>query len=120
VRRRWRTTTRLGAQFNQDNGPGYFDYWLYRASQQVRYVAETWELKAQARLNYYDYLAQPVSSTDPSIRHKTLFIASLRGEKQLSRRLKLFADLEFEQSLSNLDTDQYRVRTASAGLDWQF
>lgn len=120
ARRHWRTVTRLNVQFNQDNGPGYFDYGLYRFTQQLRYVAADWDLKVQARVSYYDYAQQPISSTDPTVREKTLVAAGFRGERKLTKHLKLFADYQYEQSFSNLTTDEYRVQTVMAGIDWEF
>jgi hypothetical protein len=119
-RRRWRTVTRLTFQLNEDNGPGYFDYRLYKAAHQLRYVAPNWELKGQVRVSRYDFVNQPVSSADPARREKTLVAAGLRAERKVTKHLTLFADYEHEQSLSNRSTDEYRVHRVSAGVDWQF
>lgn len=119
-RRRWRTVTRLIVQLSEDNGPGYFDYRLYKAAQQVRYVTLNWELKGQVRVSHYDFVNQPVSNADPARREKTLVAAGLRAERKVTKHLMLFADYEHEQSLSNRSTDKYRVHRVSAGVDWQF
>jgi len=42
----------------------------------------------------------------------------LRGEKSLRKWLKLFAEYEFEHSLSNRLTDDYQVNTITGGLEW--
>ena len=39
AKRRWRTTTRLSFQLNDDNGPGFFDY--YRYQRRSRFVTLT-------------------------------------------------------------------------------
>jgi hypothetical protein len=36
-KRRWRTTTKLGFELNEDNGSGYFDYKRYYVAQQLRF-----------------------------------------------------------------------------------
>jgi hypothetical protein len=118
--RRWRTVTRLEFLANQDNGPGYFDYQRYRASQQLRFVAKQWEAKVQARVSYYDFSHQTASDSDPELRAKTLLDISLRAERRLSKQLKLFADYTFEKSLSNRPADEYHVNKVAGGLDCGF
>lgn len=120
TRRRWRTATRLGFQANQDNGSGFYDYRRYLASQQLRYVAPTWEIKAQGRVSFYDFESQQVSATDPELRRKAIVTTSLRGEKKLGERFKVFAEYEYEQSLSNRTVDEYRVNRVAGGLGFEF
>ena len=120
ARRRWRTVTRLNCLFNEDNNSGYFDYRLYKLTQQIRCVARPWEFKVQARVSRYDFVAQTVSVTNPSLREKTLIAAGARAERELNRHLKLFADYDYEASLSNRQSDEYRAHKVSAGADWQF
>ena len=119
-KRRWRTTTKLGFELNQDNGSHFYDYFRYQLSQQLRYRTDTWEVKGQAKVYRYDYAHQTVSAIDPTKRNKTLLVLNLRGEKKLTHSLKLFAELEHERSIANLSFDQYRVNTAIAGVDWEF
>jgi hypothetical protein len=118
--RRWRTVTRLEVLANSDNGPGYFDYQRYRASQQMRYVAKNWEAKAQGEISYYDFSHQTASDSDPELRAKTLLEISLRAERRLSKNVKLFADYTFAESLSNRPADEYRVNKVAGGLDCGF
>ena len=120
TRRRWRTTTRLGFQANQDNGPGFYDYRRYSASQQLRYVAPTWELKAQGRVSFYDFESQQVSTTDPEFRQKAIANVSLRGERKLGKHWSLFAEYEYEQSLSNRAVDEYRANRVVGGVGVEF
>jgi hypothetical protein len=119
-RRRWRTTTRLGFQANQDNGPGFYDYRRYLVSQQLRYVAPTWEIKAQGRMSFYDFQFQRVSASDPELRQKAIVNASLRGEKKLGKHWSLFAEYEYEQSLSNRAEDEYRANRVAGGVGVEF
>jgi hypothetical protein len=120
ARRRWRTSTRLGFQANADNGPGFYDYRRYLVAQQLRYVAPGWELKVQGRVSYYDFDAQRVSATDPELRQKAIVSASLRGQKRLGKHWSLFAEYEYEQSLSNRSLDEYRANRVAAGLGVEF
>lgn len=58
--RHWRTTSKLGYMYNQDNGSGYFDYDRLLFSQQLRWANPLWEFKANARFGWYYY---PVQTT---------------------------------------------------------
>ena len=118
--RRWRTVTRLQFLANRDSGSGYFDYQRYQASQQLRYVTKEWEAKVQGRISYYDFSSQAASDSDPDPRAKTVVGVSLRGERRLSKYLKLFADYSFERSLSNRAADEYRVNRVAGGVDYGF
>jgi len=121
--RRWRTTTRLGFQVNRDNGPGFYDYARYLATQQFRYVAPAWEFKLQGRIYYYNFDHQSVSltdSTDPHRRQKAVAGVSVRGERKLGKQLKLFAEYEYEKSLSNRAVDEYQANKIAGGVGWEF
>lgn len=117
--RRWRSTAKLGVEINEDNGSGYFDYKRYFVSQQLRFRAGGWELRAQGSLRFYDYALQTVSATDPAKRNKMLVIAGFRAERSLAKKLKLFAEFEHESSLANVTYDAYRVNLVYAGVDWE-
>jgi hypothetical protein len=118
--RHWRTNLKLGLQRNTDNGGGYYDYWRPQFTSQLRYQAKTWEVRAEARVSYYDYDHQRVDDADSERRSKTYLRLGLRGEKSLTKKLKLFGQFEHEQALSNWELDQYRANTAWIGLGWEF
>jgi hypothetical protein len=120
ARRRWRTLSRLQFLANEDQGSGYFDYRRYQASQQWRYVATEWEAKVQARIACYDFIHQAVSATDPDSRAKTVVGVSFRGERRISKYVRLFADYSFEQSLSSRTADEYRLNRIAVGVDCGF
>jgi hypothetical protein len=117
ARRRWRTTTRLSFQLNEDNGPGFFDYYRYQAAQQVRYVNDRWDVKASGKASYYDFVRQPATLSDPSSREKTLLTFLLRVDRKLMKHLKIFAEFEHEHSLSNRPSEEYRVNRIVGGID---
>jgi hypothetical protein len=118
--RRWRTLTRVGVERNSDNGPGYYDYFRYRFSQQLRYRKNDWEIQGELRVSLYDYDHQTVSLADLSRRWKTNVGFGLRGEKTIYKTVKSFLRYEHEQSISNLFSDEYAGNTVMAGFDWQF
>jgi hypothetical protein len=118
--RHWRTLSKLSLQRNEDNGGGYYDYWRPQLSEQLRYQAATWELRAEARISYYHYDRQPIANLGSPTREKTYLRFNLRAEKTLRKSLKAFAQFEHEEALSNLDIDRYSANTFSAGIDWEF
>jgi len=119
ARRRWRSFTRLSFQANTDNGSGFYDYYRYQVSQQMSYVAHSWDLRASARASYYDFSIQPATLTDGSTRAKTLVTFSLRAEKRLVKQLKLFAEWEHERSISNRPVEEYFVNKVVGGIDFE-
>lgn len=120
TKRRWRSSTRLAFESNQDNGSGYYDYTQYRVVEQLRYRASSWEVSAQASLAYYDFPNQPVSLTDPTERHRTGLHLTLRGEKRLSKHWSVYAAYDYERSFSNLEVERYQANLGSGGVEFAF
>lgn len=116
----WRTVTRLSLQFNQDNGDGYYEFLRPLVSEQIRYRAPSWELRAEARLSYYGYAYQRIGDLTSPLRHKSYIRWNVRGEKSLTKNLKLFAQYEYETAISNIKIDEYDVNTISGGVEWEF
>ena len=115
-KKRWRTVTRGGFESVSDNGSGFFDYYNYRLTQELRYRREKWEAQARVRLSHYDYLTQPLSAADPARRRKTLVVVGLQAERQLAKHLKCFAGYTWERSLSNLSFDDYQANVVTGGF----
>jgi hypothetical protein len=118
--RRWRSTTKVALELNEDNGSGYFDYRKYQVGEQLRYRASTWEIQGQLKFNYYDYSVQRVSQADVAKRDRTGFLFALRAEKNITKSLKCFANYEHESVMSNRAFDAYQVNTISGGLEQEF
>jgi hypothetical protein len=117
--RRWRATTKFSYKLNQDNGSGYFDYVRFQLSEQVRYRTASWEISAEAKAGYYDYVIQRVDGDGPVRQRAELrFIA--RVERQFTNWLRGFSEYEFEQTLANQDIEEYTVNVVTAGLMWEF
>jgi len=114
-KKRWQTTTRAGFEANNDNGSGFYDYYNYRLTQELRFREKNWEARARARLSYYDYLTQPVGADDPSKRHRTLVAVTLLAERKLAKHLKVFASYTWEKSSSNLSFDNYQASIMTGG-----
>ena len=50
----------------------------------------------------------------------TIVNITLRGERKLGKHWGLFAEYEYEQSLSNRALDEYRASRVSGGVDVEF
>jgi hypothetical protein len=118
--RHWRTTTKLSMERNDDNGGGYYQFWRPQFSEQLRFQARGWEFRGEARLSYYDYDHQRVGGPASDLRAKAYLRLGVRAEKSITKSLKLFGQYEYEQALSNLAFDRYRVNTVTGGVDWEF
>jgi hypothetical protein len=117
---RWRSITKLGFQYEQDNGGGFYDYYLYSLSEELRFTTKNWEIKGTAGVSYYDFPVQPAEPTSPS---PTLDITTLnltlRAERRLYKSLKLFGSFAYERALSNQPESQYKVNVLTGGLRWE-
>jgi hypothetical protein len=117
--RRWRTTTRLSARWNEDNGSGFFNYTRGQVSEQVRFRTRNWELEGEARLAHYDYALQ---TADDGVSHRDRTDVAFRAsiERRLLGSLKIFAEYNYERTLANRASEKYTVNTCSGGLNWGF
>jgi len=118
--RRWRATTKLAAKQSEDSGSGYFDYSKLQAGEQILFRTEIWEISAEAKLAHYAYPVQTVSVADLAKRRSTEWGLNLRCERRVSRFLKIFAEYDHAQTISNLALEQYVVNTVRGGLNWTF
>jgi hypothetical protein len=117
--RHWRSRTRLLFGMNGDNGVGYYDYRRYRAIQRFGYYRKSWQVSIEGKVLYYDYLRQPVPGGS-DIRQLWEYLAGLHAEKNVWKKLKVFADYEYETVKSNFQFERYNVNTISGGVDWEF
>ena len=120
--RHWGSTLRGGVDINRDNSSGYFDFKKYFVSAQMSVDLGTWHFQPRAVFGVYDYDVQVAGFTDTSyfLRRKMTLLLNCRVEKQLSRKLKVFGEVENERSQGNEDDDKYRVNRVFGGLSWDF
>ena len=69
---------------------------------------------------YYDYPVQTVNVTDLAKRRSTEWGVNFRCERRVSRFLKIFAEYDRTETISNLAFEQYVVNTVKGGLNWTF
>jgi hypothetical protein len=105
-----------------DNLHGYFDYERYSVSQEIRFQTAAWELIAEARLSNYRYPVQTVSDDDldPRKRRRSELTVTLRGERQIAKHVRLYAQYDYERTDSNAAFDEYTVNTVSGGVAVEF
>ncbi len=71
------------------------------------------------RFNFYDYQVQTVSSGSSLKRELTTLTATLRCERKVWKKLKLFAEHEHEENLSNRRSNEYTANMVLGGIDWE-
>jgi len=118
--RRWRNTTKIGYRHNSENFSRDFDYERYLVAHEFRFQDAKWEFSAEARFAYYHYPVQTVSDTDSRKRHRTDLTLSLRGERQIAKHIRLYAQYDYERTDSNAALDEYTVNTVSGGVAVEF
>lgn len=116
----WRTTARAGCRVNDDNGTGYFNFAQVYGFGEVRYRTRAWEVSADAKLSFYHYNVQTVSTTDLSKRERQELFVNLRFERKLYKSLSFVAAYEYEQVFSNDTLETYSVNTVGGSLQWEF
>ena len=117
----WRSITKLGFQYDQDNGAGFYNYSLYSLSEELHFSTANWEIKGGAGVSYYDFPALPAGTNSPS---RTLNLLSpnltLRVERRIYKTFRLFGAYEYERVRSNQADSQYTYNIFSGGLSWEF
>ncbi|MCU0783236.1 MAG: hypothetical protein MUF81_04150 [Verrucomicrobia bacterium] len=115
--RHWRTTSKLNYMFNRDNGSGYFDYDRVLFSQQLRWAANGWDLKANARFGWYFYETQQIGNER---RERSYAALDLRVERRLGKHWLLYTVVEREWNRSNDPLDEYNDWMAGGGVGVEF
>jgi hypothetical protein len=118
--RRFSSYLRLGIGHNADNGGGYFDFMRYSAGAGLKYQADTWAVRAEARALWYDYSVQKAAGPFSPLRSKQDITAMIRGEYRLARKWLAFAQWDRESALDNAPASSYNASVYSAGIEWEF
>ncbi len=116
--RHWRSRLRLLYGMNADNGVGFYEYGRYRLMNRFGYYRKTWQVTAEGKVLYYDYDKQPVLN-GKDVRQLWEYVAGIHAEKFIWKKLKIFADFEYETVSSNFRFEQYNVDTMMGGVDWE-
>ena len=118
--RRWRTTTKLEANFYRHQGSPFYDYDRFQIAQDLRYRQSPWEARLRARYKHYVYDIQPVTPTVPTERLRNGINLELKVDFKFAPKWKAFLINEAEFSRSNRPTDDYTAFTIYAGIDREF
>jgi hypothetical protein len=137
ARKRWRSTSRLGFQYNQDNGEGFFDYFRYQLGEDLRFNVKDWEAKASLALSYFTFRNQtinpiaelppqdfppgPVPAPEPNPRLNLVTLnVTIRAERRVYKTWRLFGQYEHERGLSNQPESRYSANVVSGGISYEF
>jgi hypothetical protein len=115
--RAWSSRGRAGVEWNWDNGNGFYNFRRWRLSHELGFTRKTFEAKLETKFLHYEYESQ--ISLNGDLRRRTELVFGGRAEQELRKRLKLFAEYEYEWVMDSDFTDRYRAHTVSAGLDFQ-
>ncbi len=118
--RAWRLTWKLSGRVNRDGESGYYDYVRPQLSLRLRYRWGGWELEGGVRANHYDYREQWANEAEGEHRWRSELYCDLVVERRLTRRLRLFAQYDYERTFANRDVEEYAVSTVSGGLRIEF
>ncbi len=120
--RHWRSSTRLTFAYRQDNGVGYFNYYLYQVSEDLRWQIHGWQIDGSVQFAYEDYPVQDNGEYNGVTLNREVLDLNLEVERRLYRQLKCFSKVEYQQSVSNYveDADDYDGTTVSGGLRLDF
>jgi hypothetical protein len=120
--RRWRSITKLGFVYSNDNGAGFYDFYGYSLSQELRFRTKSWEFRLVAKIGYEDF---PVQTVDPTVPgspklYRAPLDITFHAERRLYKSLRIFAEYELEASGSNLESTTYQANRVAGGLSWEF
>jgi hypothetical protein len=117
----WRSIARLGFHYEQDNGGGFYNYFLYSLAEELGFTTRNWEIRGIAGISYYDFPVQPAGPAGPA---PTLYITTvnltLRAERRLYKALKLYGAYTYERALSDQADSRYAANIVSTGMSWEF
>ena len=116
----WRWVTKVAGMQNTDGGSGYYDYMRYRVSTQLRARHGLFSFSLEGQLAHYGYAVQTASTTDPSSRSRLEFLVGFKPTVQVNSKLKWYAHLEWERTLSNNPSDPYTASTVATGFELEF
>jgi len=118
---RLQNISQLFAEYDIDNGGGFFDYYRYGGALELDYDDDArWELSARADASRFQFLHQTISLADATRWYIADITVDLAARRKLTHWLKAFVEYEYERSLSNRPQEDYQANTVSGGLEWIF
>jgi hypothetical protein len=120
--KRWRTVTKVGLAYQEDNGAGFYSFYACYLSQELRFKTRDWQFRILAKVGYENFPVQTIEPEvpgSPKLNRAPIDITVL-AERRLYKALRLFAEYEFDATASNLATDAYTANRVSGGLSWDF
>ena len=105
---------------NRDNGVGYYDYDQWSLDLSMEGEWKGFEARASVGVDDSKFLLQTVERFNPLPRKKKDYWGELFLRKNLSSQWSIYLLAEFEESNSNVVTDEYDVLSGSLGFQFDF
>ncbi|MDG2166551.1 MAG: hypothetical protein P8L44_01320 [Opitutales bacterium] len=105
---------------NRDNGVGYYDYDQWSIDLSLEGEWKGFEARAGIGLDDSEFLIQTVERFNPLPRKKKDYWGELFLRRELGGRWSIYLLAEFEESNSNVVTDEYDVLSGSLGFQIDF
>lgn len=105
---------------NRDNGVGYYDYDQWSVDFSLDGQWKGFEARAMVGVDDSEFLIQTVQRFDPSPRKKKDYWAELLLRKSLGKQWSIYLLAEYEDSDSNVITDEYDALSGSVGFQFDF
>lgn len=101
---------------NRDNGSGYYDYDQWSLGLSFDGQWQGFEATLDVGFDQSEFLIQKAERFGTELRKKDDAVAELFLKKDLSRRFSVYLLLEYEESRSNVDEDEYDAYSGSLGF----
>lgn len=104
---------------NRDNGVGYYDYDQWSIDFSLEGEWRSVEARASVGVDDSEFLIQTVERFNPLARKKKDYWAELFLRKELGKRWSIYLLAEYEESNSNVVTDEYDALSGSIGFQFE-
>ena len=111
-------TTALETRYlqNRDNGSGFYDYNQWTIDFSLDAIWNSWETTLVAGLDDTKFPIQPIERFSTTLRKKTDYWAEFFVRKKIMKRISLYLLLEYEESQSNVEGDDYDALSGTLGF----
>jgi len=116
--KQWRSRGRIGIEFNEDNGSGFYNYHRWKISKELSFTQGGFEGMLQAKFLHYDYELQKVPP-DNRGRRRTELVLGARARKGIMKSLSVFGEIEYERVLATDFEERYHATTVWGGIEWE-
>jgi len=117
--RRFRTLTKATYRVSLDNASGYFDYTRFQGAEQFRFRGGPWEFSLEGRVSHYRFAVQK-GTNGRDDRERVDVGMTAHAEYRWGKFVRLFAEYDVTETISNLKLEEYTANTVFAGVGVEF